>query len=125
MPVAHLVIILVTVFMSASAQALLKFGADKIANEKGGAIYGDSVLSVITVFLNPYVFFGMLIYILSAVSWIWVLSKVDISLAYSFVSLSFVFTLIFGVSLFGEPLSFSKLLGTAFIVFGCLVIARS
>lgn len=111
--------------MSASAQVLLKIGADKISQQNAGAVYGDSFISVVSVFLNPFVFLGMVVYILSAGAWIWVLSKVEISLAYPFVGLSFIITFAFGIFLFDESLSFAKISGTVLVMLGCIVIARS
>lgn len=125
MPTNHLIIILVTVFMSASAQVLLKIGADEISQKNAGIIYGDTFLSIVSVFLNPFVFIGMVVYILSAGAWIWVLSRVDISLAYPFVGLSFVITSAFGVLIFNESMDYAKVLGTALVMCGCVIIARS
>ena len=121
----HLAIILGTVFLTACAQLLLKLGADKLALNNAGEVYGSSLISAISVLLNPYVAAGMVLYVSSAAIWLWVLSKVDISLAYPFVSLSFVLTLIFGVTVFNEPVNSSKLAGTALIVIGCALVARS
>lgn len=68
---------------------------------------------------------GMLIYVFSAGLWIWVLTKVDISLAYPFISFSFIVTLGFGVTLFQEPLTTMKILGTAVIIVGCFILTKS
>lgn len=121
----HLAIILGTVFLTACAQLLLKLGANSLTANNSGEVYGNSLLSAISVLFNPYVAAGMVIYVSSAAIWLWVLSKVDISLAYPFVSLSFVITLIFGVTVFNEPVNSSKLIGTLLIVVGCALVARS
>ena len=125
MSTLHLTIVICTVFLSASAQLILKLGAEQIANKNNGIIYGDSIVSALMVFMNPFIFFGMVIYVLSAGIWIWVLSKVDISLAYPFISISFILTLVFGALVFNEPINTAKLIGTTLIITGCLFIARS
>ena len=121
----HLTIVIFTVFLSASAQLLLKFGAEKISITNNGVIYGNSIASITNVLLNPYIIFGMFIYILSAGIWIWVLSKVAISLAYPFVSISFVLTLFAGAAFFNEPMTYTKVVGTCLIIVGCYVITRT
>ena len=121
----QLLIILSTVFLNAIAQLLLKLGAEKIAENNNGKIYEFSLSSFLTVALNPSILLGMFIYIFSAGVWIWILSKVDISLAYPFVSISFILTLIVGVAYFNEPLTIAKLSGTLLIIGGCFLVSRA
>ena len=122
---SNLVAIIFTVFMSASAQVLLKLGALKIPSERFTGVNSETALAFFSVLFSKYIFTGMLIYVFSAVMWIWVLTKVDLSLAYPFVSLSFIITFGFGVTLFQEPMSAMKLFGTAIIMVGCVMIAKS
>jgi len=111
--------------MSALAQVLLKVGALKIPSERFTGVNSETALAFSSVFFSKYIFTGMIIYVFSAAMWIWVLTKVDISLAYPFISLSFIITLGFGVTLFQEPLTAMKLFGTAIIMVGCVIIAKS
>lgn len=125
MPQLHLLIILATVLLSATAQIFLKLGAATVDDGKISGLNAETLIHIFVVFRDPFIFFGLLMYALSAVSWIWVLSRVDISVAYPFVSLSFLITLAFGVWLFDEPLTAMKLSGTLFIMLGCVLITRS
>jgi drug/metabolite transporter (DMT)-like permease len=111
--------------MSALAQVLIKVGALRIPSEKFTGLNGETVMAFFSVLFSKYIFTGMLIYVFSAAMWVWVLTKVDISLAYPFISLSFIITLGFGVTLFQEPLTSMKLLGTAIIIVGCVIITKS
>jgi drug/metabolite transporter (DMT)-like permease len=111
--------------MSALAQVLLKVGALKIPSERFTGVNAETALAFVSVLFSKYIFTGMIIYVFSAAMWIWVLTKVDISLAYPFISLSFIITLGFGVTLFQEPLTAMKLFGTAIIMIGCVIIAKS
>jgi drug/metabolite transporter (DMT)-like permease len=65
------------------------------------------------------------IYGLSMVLWIWVLSKVDLSVAYPFVGVSFILTMAFGYFLLGENVTSTRLLGTVLIAVGCALVANS
>ena len=60
---------------------------------------------------------------LSAVAWLWVLSRLDVSLAYPLVSLGFVFTFALGIGWLGEPFSWQRLAGCGLIVAGVLLLA--
>jgi drug/metabolite transporter (DMT)-like permease len=125
MPRINLIIILATVLLSAMAQVCLKVGATAVDDQRISGLNSETFLHIFAVFRDPYVFLGMVMYALSAVSWVWVLSRVDISVAYPFVSLSFLITLGFGVWLFDEPVTAMKISGTFFIMLGCILITRS
>lgn len=125
MPRINLIIILATVLLSALAQVCLKVGAKAVDDRQLSGLNAETLIHVLAVFRDPYIFFGLIMYALSAVSWVWVLSRVDISVAYPFVSLSFLITLAFGVWLFDEPVTAMKISGTFLIMLGCILITRS
>jgi drug/metabolite transporter (DMT)-like permease len=60
----------------------------------------------------------------AALCWMLAISKLELSHAYPFVSLSFVLVLFLSALFFGEPLSWGKILGVALIVAGVVVSAR-
>jgi multidrug transporter EmrE-like cation transporter len=74
---------------------------------------------------NVNVVVGLGIYALSLVFWLTALSRVDLSYAYPFASLSYAVMLVASWKLFGENLSFPRLLGTLLIIIGVLVISRT
>jgi multidrug transporter EmrE-like cation transporter len=67
----------------------------------------------------------LLIYFLSAGVWLFVLARVDVSLAYPFVGLGFILTMLLGWLIRGEILSVNRVAGTALIVMGVVLLARS
>jgi drug/metabolite transporter (DMT)-like permease len=111
------------VSVSACAQLLLKLGMKEIGT--GNGMFSNGVISLFQVIFSPLVFSGLVVYGLSTIAWLWVLSKVDLSIAYPFLGISFIFTLLFGIFLLGEALSAYKLIGTMMIVIGCFLVARS
>lgn len=121
----NLLVILLTVLVSALAQLCLKIGAAIINDDKITGLNLDTILYVLGVLFHPALFLGLCMYALSAVSWIWVLSRVDLSVAYPFVSLSFLLTLLFGVLIFNEPLTTMKVVGTSLIILGCVILTRT
>lgn len=114
---------LACVLISAAAQVLLKLGmtrpaAEGLAPPAAGwlATYGQALTS-------PLVWAGLMLYGLGAVLWLWVLSRLDVSLAYPMVSLGFVITLAVGVLFLGEPFSWLRAGGCALILAGVVLLA--
>ena len=116
-------VILLTVFMSACAQLLLKLGMNKVT--ANGSLFDNGFISLLQAIFSPLVFGGIFIYGASVLVWLWVLSKVDLSVAYPFVGVSFIFTLLFGVFLLDEPLNIYKVIGTLMIACGCFFVVKS
>lgn len=125
MSITNLALVFLSVFLSTSAQLILKIGANKIGEIEPATTKGLSLLSHALIYLNFYVILGLAIYVVSAATWIFVLTKVDISVAYPMISLGFIMTLFFGVLLFDESISVSKVSGTLLIILGCLLVARA
>ena len=119
----QLCIILLTVSVSACAQLLLKLGMKEIDTANG--MLSNGISSLLHVIFSPLVLSGLTVYGLSTIAWLWVLSKVDLSIAYPFLGISFIFTLLFGVFLLDEELSAYKLIGTLMIVMGCFLVAKA
>lgn len=123
MSLLMLCLILVTVTLSACAQLALKFGVSTPAFQASMDSGGTSVLfAAIT---SPLIWLGLMIYVVSVAMWLWVLSKVDLSVAYPFVGISFLITLAFGIFLLDEAVSQSRIVGTILITAGCILVGRS
>jgi drug/metabolite transporter (DMT)-like permease len=116
---ALLATILGTVCLSAVAQVALKIGTRSLSS--GGGLPGV-ILSVAS---SPFIWLGLGIYGASVLAWLWVLSKTDVSVAYPFVGISFVLTAVMGAVLLQENVSPLRIAGTALVIFGCILIAKS
>ena len=116
--------ILLTVTLSACAQLALKLGVSRLrlgeSLQQTG--FSDAVSSVI---LSPLIWLGLIIYALSVALWLWVLSQVELSVAYPFVGISFILTLAFGAFLLGENVTPTRIIGTVFIAMGCVLVGKS
>lgn len=115
-----LLLALVCVCLSAGAQLAMKVGmsAGTVGSAAGGV--GSTYVQALT---SPWVWLGLGMYGASAVAWLWVLSRLDVGLAYPLVSLGFVITLVVGVFWLGEPWSWPRLAGAGLIVMGVLLMA--
>lgn len=115
--------ILISVVGGAIGQLLLKKGMNNLGemtltvNELGNALWRMAT--------NPFVFFGLLIYVISVVFWLVALSRVDLSYAYPFASLSYIIMLIASWLLFNEHISLMRIIGTLVIGVGVWLIYRS
>ncbi len=115
--------ILISVVTGAVGQILLKAGMATMGPLELTAQELASILWRIAT--NFYIVVGLGIYGLSLVFWLTALSRVDLSYAYPFASLSYAVMLLASWRLFGENLSFPRLLGTLIIIVGVLVISRT
>jgi len=111
-----LLVAVVCVCLSAAAQLAMKWGMAPSAQAGVGSAYWQALTS-------PWVWLGLGLYGVSAVAWLWVLSRLDVGLAYPLVSLGFVITLLAGVFWLGEPWSWPRVAGAALIVLGVLLMA--
>jgi len=116
-------LILATVTLTACAQLALKFGVSTPAFQASMDSGGTAVLFAAAT--SPLIWLGLMMYVVSVAMWLWVLSKVDLSVAYPFVGISFLITLAFGIFLLDETVSQTRIAGTILITAGCILVGRS
>jgi drug/metabolite transporter (DMT)-like permease len=124
MTVPVLGLILLSITLSAVAQVLFKFGMSSAAVKQTLA-GGSPVQAAIAVFLSPGVLGGLSLYGIGTVLWLGVLSRTEVSQAYPFVGLGFVFTAIIGWLLFGDALGPPRIAGIGLIILGIVMVSRS
>lgn len=81
--------------------------------------------SVLHLFLHPETWCGFLIYGLSAICWLWVLARAQLSLAYPILSLTFPIVLGLSALFFAEVISPMRWAGVGIIVIGVSLLART
>lgn len=119
----YIPLILLVVSTNALSQILLKQGMTKIGSFD---FAGSSVATIVpAILLNPYVVGGLLVMVMSMGLHLMVLSRVQLSFAYPFLSISYVLVLVAGYYLFGETISTARVGGVALICVGTALIARS
>ncbi|NLE75699.1 MAG: EamA family transporter [Chloroflexi bacterium] len=118
-----IVYILVSVIAGAVGQVLLKKGMTTLGPVT--LSFGQLPYLFWRIATNLHVVVGLLIYVGGVVFWLAALSRVDLSYAYPFASLSYVLMLGASWLLFGENISAIRLLGTLVVGLGVLLISRS
>ena len=118
--------ILFTVFTNAAAQVMLKQGMltlGPLATDEPASAW-SLLLLVLKVVFHPWVFIGLVTFVVSMASHLFVLSRVELSFAYPFLSLAYVAVAVASWWLFLEDLNAWRLGGIALICLGTVAIAQ-
>lgn len=115
------VIILISVLLNCSAQLLIRKGM-LVAGEM---TIGGMFQNIGSLIANIWLWIAMVCYGISFLLWMNVLSKVEVSFAYPFLSIGYVISAVGGYFFFGESLSVVKITGIIVICIGVILISRS
>ena len=118
-------LVMLSVLLSAGSQVLLKFGMTSTAVRSAMATQGEPLRVVLAILTAPTVIIGLGCFGLSAIVWLFVLARIPLSTAYPFVALGIAITVVAGRMLFGEPLTALKIGGVALILVGIGAVAAS
>jgi drug/metabolite transporter (DMT)-like permease len=121
--IKFLPLILFTVLTNAAAQIMLKKGMLIL----GPTAFGSSnpIVSLFRIIFSPWVFLGLTTFVVSMVTHLYVLSKVELSFVYPFLSLAYVVVAVYAYFFFNENVSNLRIAGLALICLGTLLISRS
>jgi multidrug transporter EmrE-like cation transporter len=116
-------LILVSVTLAAIAQVTLKAGMNHVTDANGGqlALSGDSLKQIAA---QVWVWAGLAIFAVSAVLWLFALSRANLSFAYPFAALGYVIIVIASILFLNEHVQPITWVGMALIVGGILLIAQ-
>lgn len=120
--IAGFAYVLGTVLFTVYGQIVVKW---QVA--KAGALpatLSEKVPFLFGLILNPWIMSGILAGFFALVCWLAAMTKFELSYAYPFMSLAFVFVLILSAVLFHEPLTVAKILGVLLIIAGIIVGSR-
>lgn len=115
--------ILFTVLTNAAAQLMLKQGMTALGPISFAGV--NPALKILAIVFSPWVFLGLFTFVVSMASHLYVLSKVELSFAYPFLSLAYVAVAVFAYFIFREDLNAWRIAGIAFICVGTVLIAQS
>lgn len=118
------ILIFFSLSLAIGGQFILKVGMNQVGRIGSGDLlyYKDMFLKT---FLHPYIIAGLSMYVLSAVSWLVVLSRVNLSFAYPFAGFGYIIVMFISWRFLQEPVSAIRLLGAALIGLGVVLISRS
>lgn len=118
----YIAFILFTVLTNAAAQLMLKQGMMSL----GGISFegANPIVRILQIVFSPWVFLGLCTFVISMASHLYVLSKVELSFAYPFLSLAYVAVAVFAYFVFHEDLNAWRIAGIGFICVGTVLIAQ-
>ena len=119
----NILLILSSVSLNAFAQLFIRQGMLKLG--KISMNINELYHMIIQAIGNIYIWAGMMSYAVSILLWMVVLSKVNVSLAYPFLSIGYIVTAVIAYFAFGEPITLQKVAGIAIICLGVVVLTYS
>jgi multidrug transporter EmrE-like cation transporter len=119
----YIVFILFTVITNAAAQLMLKYGMVQLGPISFAGV--NPVIKILQIVFSPWVFLGLSTFVISMASHLYVLSKVELSFAYPFLSLAYVLVAVFAYFVFREDLNALRIAGIGLICVGTVLIAQS
>ncbi len=114
----EIAMILFCIILNSIAQIFLKFGMNNMSKSISSLGIGN-VISLIT---NFHVVVGGTLYATSFIIWLYVLSRVKLSYAYPFISLSYVIVAVLGFLILDERISSAAVAGIILVVVGVYLI---
>ena len=117
------IVILVSVFLNASAQICIKKGMMSFGSVKVLEI--NYFYFIFGILKNPFLMLGLICYGFSVLAWMIALSNTEVSFAYPFLSIGYILTLFFGYYFFNESITILRIVGIFFILVGVVFVAKS
>lgn len=105
--------VFLSVILGSTGQVLMKLGTIKIQ------------LNLLSIVSNFYLLGGLFLYGVSAIFWIFAISKLDLSYAYPMVAFGYVIVSLLAFFILGESISPLRVIGLCTIVLGVLIISKS
>ena len=117
-------LILASVLLAGLAQVTLKSGVNRVTGTAGGALQLNSA-SFKSLFSSSLVWAGLLLFGVSAIVWLFALSRASLSFAYPFAALGYVVIVLFSIFVLHEHVPPLRWAGVALIVTGIVLVAQT
>ena len=115
--------VFLTIVLTVYGQVVIKWQVSKSGGlpEAGAAKLGF----LLHLLLNPWIASGLAAALVAALSWMAAMTKLELSFAYPFMSLSFVLVLFLSALLLRESLTPYKIIGMALVIIGLFISSRA
>lgn len=115
--------IFATIALTVFGQLILKWRMDQLGPLPMGI--GGGLRHILGLLIDPVVLSSFGAAFLASLAWMAALTRFELSYAYPFMSLSFVFVLVLSIAFLGETLTLNKVIGVALIGIGTVVASVS
>lgn len=113
------VYIALTIIFTVYGQLILKWQLGRLGGVP--AELSAKLLFFAKSFVDPWLMSGLFSAYLASLAWMSAVSKLNLSHAYPFMSLSFVLVMFLSALFFSEPLTWPKVVGMVFIIAGIVI----
>ena len=120
-----ILLIVASVMLAGVAQITLKAGVNRVTDAQGGVLRFDAGVARRGSRRRRSCWAGLALFGVSAVLWIFALSKASLSFAYPFAALGYVLIVAFSVFVLHETVPPLRWLGVACICVGIVLIAQT
>jgi multidrug transporter EmrE-like cation transporter len=110
--------------IAASGQLLLKAGMSQVGPVSGVDL-STLVPFVVKVFSTPLILIAIPVYVAGFLTWLVVLSELDLSYAYSFLAITYVLVPVLSRLFLGEQVPAVRWMGIAVICVGLIIVGRA
>lgn len=118
------ILIFFSIAVATAGQLLLKVGMDQVG-QIGFENLSYLVPTLTRMFTNPIILVALVCYALSAVGWMAVLSRLDLSFAYPMLAIMYVLIPLASRILLGEAIPPLRWLGIIVVVVGVIIVSRT
>lgn len=112
----------IAILTAVLSQLLFKQGVSALGELKFSI--SGIILVLENIFKSPFLLSGLFFYGVSFILWLFVLSKIKLSVAYPITSLNFVLVIIASYYFFGERLSLFQCAGILLIIAGIFALSK-
>ena len=109
--------LILAVFFNSISQILIKIGSGKVKREHLKVGFKS-----IFVFFNPFIFIAIILLFFATISYLLVLSKLNVSYAYPLMSGSYIIVLLLSRIILKEKIIFKQWIGVFIIITGIFII---
>jgi drug/metabolite transporter (DMT)-like permease len=120
-----IMMILLSVALAAVAQLALKTGMNNVNAELTPVTFSLNARSLRVLIAEPFVWAGLVLFGISALVWLVVLSRASLSFAYPFAALTYVTILLFDHFVLDEQVPALRWAGVACIALGIFLVSRT
>jgi drug/metabolite transporter (DMT)-like permease len=120
-----IMMILLSVALAAVAQLALKTGMNNVNAELTPVTFSLNGRSLRVLVAEPFVWAGLVLFGISALVWLVVLSRASLSFAYPFAALTYVTILLFDHFVLDEQVPALRWAGVACIALGIFLVSRT
>lgn len=125
----NVVLLVISIGLAVGGQLAMKAGMENVTDKGNNPLQVEDLkhpVSLITRMVKegPWAIAGIVLYAISALFWLVVLSRVPLSVAYPIVAVGYVVVVLYSYFVFGETVKWIAWVGLAFIVIGVAITAQ-